>query len=93
MPQLYWIIPLEPGHAGNELPGGPPGHVGGGPIYHPGHPSHGLPSHGHVGGGPIYHPGHPDHGLPSMAGRLIPVMARSAASRIRQSSAGQLVGA
>jgi hypothetical protein len=72
MPQLYWIVPLEPGHAGNELPGGPPGHVGGGPIYHPGHPSHGLPSHGHVGGGPIYHPGHPDHGLPSHGGPVDP---------------------
>jgi hypothetical protein len=48
------------------------------PIFHPGHPDHGLPSRpahpgnrppgsseGHPGGGPIYHPGHPDHGLPS----------------------------
>ena len=39
MPQAYWIIPLEGGHISNELPGGRPGHVGGGPIYHPGHPS------------------------------------------------------
>ena len=78
MPQAYWIIPLEPGNIDNSLPGGRPGHVGGGPIYHPGHPDHGLPSHGrpvdpgygqggrpHPGGKPIYHPGHPDHGLPS----------------------------
>jgi hypothetical protein len=51
MPQLYWIIPLEGGHVSNELPGGQrptdPGY--GRPIYHPGHPSHGLPSS----------PGHP----------------------------------
>lgn len=67
MPQLYWIVPLEGGHVSNELPGGPPGHVGGGPIYHPGHPSHGLPSGpGHPSNRPpIFHPGHPDHGLPS----------------------------
>ena len=68
MPQLYWIIPLEGGQIDNSLPGGRPPHVGGGPIYHPGHPSHGLPSQPHPGGGPIYHPGHPDHGLPSQPG-------------------------
>ena len=68
MPQLFWIIPLEGGQIDNSLPGGRPPHVGGGPIYHPGHPSHGLPSQPHPGGGPIYHPGHPDHGLPSQPG-------------------------
>jgi collagen type IV alpha len=45
------------GHGGGEhpshgLPGGP-GHVSP-PIFHPGHPDHGLPSS----------PGHPDQGLP-----------------------------
>lgn len=72
MPQAYWIIPLEGGHPDNSLPGYTPGHGRpvdpgyGRPIYHPGHPSHGLPiPPNHVGGGPIYHPGHPDHGLPS----------------------------
>ena len=64
MPQLYWIIPLEGGHISNELPGGPPGHIGGGPIYHPGHPSHGLPAQPGHPSQPIYHPGHPDHGGP-----------------------------
>lgn len=64
MPQLYWIVPLEGGHVSNELPGGPPGHVGGGPIYHPGHPSHGLPAQPGHPSQPIYHPGHPDHGGP-----------------------------
>ena len=68
MPQLFWIIPLEGGQIDNSLPGGRPPHVGGGPIYHPGHPSHGLPSQPHPGGGPIYHPGHPEHGLPSQPG-------------------------
>jgi hypothetical protein len=85
MPQAYWIIPLEAGggQIDNSLPGGWPGHVAP-PIYHPGHPSHGLPSvPGHPAnrppgswggptdpgyGRPIYHPGHPDHGLPSVPG-------------------------
>jgi hypothetical protein len=67
MPQAYWIIPLEAGHIDNSLPGG--GHASNRPIYHPGHPSHGLPvPPNYVGGGPIYHPGHPDHGLPSQPG-------------------------
>jgi hypothetical protein len=66
MPQAFWIIPLEGGQIDNTLPGGPPGHASNRPIYHPGHPSHGLPvPPNYVGGGPIYHPGHPDHGLPS----------------------------
>ena len=71
MPQLYWIIPLEGGHISNELPGGPPGHVGGGPVY-PGHPANRPPGSwggpvdpgwgsggiDHVGGGPIIPPVH-----------------------------------
>jgi hypothetical protein len=58
MPQLYWIIPLEGGHPDNALPGGRPPHVGGGPIYHPGHPDHGLPSS----------PGHPSNRPPGSWG-------------------------
>lgn len=64
-----------PGHVGNRPPGswgGPtdPGFGQGGghpsqPIYHPGHPSHGLPSQPGHPSQPIYHPGHPSHGLPS----------------------------
>jgi hypothetical protein len=54
MPQAFWIIPLEGGQIDNALPGGRPGHVGGGPIYHPGHPDHGLPSQ----------PGHPGNWVP-----------------------------
>jgi hypothetical protein len=49
MPQAYWIIPLEGGHISNELPGGPPGHVGGGPVY-PGHPANRPPG---SWGGPV----------------------------------------
>jgi hypothetical protein len=62
---------------GGGVPG-QPGHVSP-PIFHPGHPDHGLPSvPGHPSGGfpvgpghvapPIFHPGHPDHGLPSVPG-------------------------
>jgi hypothetical protein len=69
MPQLYWIVPLEGGRVDNSLPGGPPDHISNRPIYHPGHPEHGLPPNpAHIGGGPIYHPGHPSHGLPSQPG-------------------------
>ena len=76
MPQAYWIIPLEGGpRPDNTLPGGQGGYPSQ-PIYHPGHPDHGLPpfpAHPIAPGGgqggypshPIYHPGHPDHGLPS----------------------------
>ena len=49
MPQAYWIIPLEAGHIDNSLPGGPPGHVGGGPVY-PGHPANRPPG---SWGGPV----------------------------------------
>src|SRR5207344_1028619 len=60
MPQAYWIIPLEGGggQIDNSLPGGRPPHVGGGPIYHPGHPDHGLPSS----------PGHPANRPPGSWG-------------------------
>jgi hypothetical protein len=74
-PQFALIVPLG-GDAGG--PGVSP------PIYHPGHPDHGLPSApghpwlpGHIGGRPgvsppIYHPGHPDHGLPPGGGHVSP---------------------
>ena len=75
MPQAYWIIPLEGGQVDNTLPGGRPPHVGGGPIYHPGHPDHGLPSQpGHPGnrppgswGGPT-DPGYGQGGRPHPGG-------------------------
>ena len=55
MPQMYWIIPVEGGggRPDNTLPGGQGGHPSQ-PIYHPGHPDHGLPpfpSQGLPGGG------------------------------------------
>lgn len=71
-PPSVW--PGQPAHP--IAPGGqPPGIWGGAPvptptppIYHPGHPDHGLPTPpvqpGHPEH-PIYHPGHPDHGLPA----------------------------
>lgn len=55
-PFLAYIMPVGGGEGpDNSLPGG--GGSGGypsQPIYHPGHPDHGLPSQ----------PGHPDQGLP-----------------------------
>ena len=81
MPQMYWIIPVEGGggRPDNSLPGGQGGHPSQ-PIYHPGHPDHGLPpfpSQGLPGGGqggrpehPIHIPGVPDQGLPE--GQPIP---------------------
>lgn len=82
MPQMYWIIPVEGGHPDNSLPGGQGGRPSQ-PIYHPGHPDHGLPpfpSHPIAPGGgqggqpsqPIYHPGHPDHGLPPFPSQGLP---------------------
>jgi hypothetical protein len=76
MPQAYWIIPLEGGRIDNTLPGGPPDHISNRPIYHPGHPEHGLPSApGHPAnrppgswsgeypsGGPVYPSGPTDPG-------------------------------
>jgi hypothetical protein len=77
-PQVCLIIPL--GDQGLGIWGGPPlypdqGLPGGQPhpshpIYHPGHPDHGKPSHPIAGGGdthpshPINIPGVPDQGLP-----------------------------
>lgn len=84
--------PVDPGygigsglHPSHGLPGG--GHVSP-PIYHPGHPDHGLPSvPGHPGnrppgsaGGPHpdqglpWTPGHPDNGLPVPPGLTPPTV-------------------
>lgn len=82
MPQLYVILPVGGGggeHPDQGLPGGQGGYPSQ-PIYHPGHPDHGLPpfpSQGLPGGGgypsqPIYHPGHPDHGLPPFPDQGLP---------------------
>jgi hypothetical protein len=68
-------------YPGQGLPPGQGGHPSQ-PIYHPGHPDHGLPpfpSQGLPGQGqggrpsqPIYHPGHPDHGLPPYPDQGLP---------------------
>lgn len=73
MVQLYVILPVgEGGRVDNTLPGGQGGHPSQ-PIYHPGHPDHGLPAYpdqglpGGSGGSPehpIHIPGIPDQGLP-----------------------------
>lgn len=77
MVQLYIIHPIGnldlpsnalpgsgiSGRPDNSLPGRPD-HIGGGPIYHPGHPEHGLPSGGHIGNQLPWAPGHPDNSLP-----------------------------
>ena len=73
MAQMYWIIPVEGGgRPDNTLPGGQGGRPSQ-PIYHPGHPDHGLPpfpDQGLPGGSggqpshPIHIPGIPDQGLP-----------------------------
>jgi hypothetical protein len=75
MVQLYVILPVGGGaQIDNSLPGGQGGYPSQ-PIYHPGHPDHGLPAHpdqGLPGGGqsgghpshPIHIPGVPDQGLP-----------------------------
>ena len=78
MVQLYVILPVgDGGHIDNSLPGGQGGRPSQ-PIYHPGHPDHGLPpfpSQGLPGQGgqpshPIHIPGVPDQGLPE--GQPIP---------------------
>ena len=70
----------QPGRPDQGLPGGSGGQPSH-PIYHPGHPDHGLPafpSQGLPGGSggqpshPIYHPGHPDHGLPAFPSQGLP---------------------
>ena len=83
---LVWALgDAPPGilpHPDQGLPGGQGGHPSQ-PIYHPGHPDHGLPpypSHPIAPGGgqggrpsqPIYHPGHPDHGLPPFPDQGLP---------------------
>ena len=67
----------RPGGGGNrpnqDLPGGRPPHVGGGPIYHPGHPDHGLPSEQpHPDQELPWSPGSPDQGLPVPPGITAP---------------------
>jgi hypothetical protein len=56
--------PIDPGWGGGWGSGAvDPGW--GRPIFHPGHPDHGLPSSpGHPSQGPIYGGGHPSQGLP-----------------------------
>lgn len=73
MPQLYMIIPvggLEGGRPDNSLPGGQGGYPSQ-PIYHPGHPDHGLPPFPNQGlpgqGG-----GRPDQGLPPFPSQGLP---------------------
>jgi hypothetical protein len=72
--KLAYIMVLDDGPDMPGFGGGRPARPGdpdyGKPIFHPGHPDHGLPSSpGHPSQGlPIFHPGHPDHGLPSSPG-------------------------
>ena len=72
MPQMYWIIPVEggSGRPDNTLPGGQGGHPSQ-PIYHPGHPDHGLPAYPDQGlpGG---QGGRPDQGLPPFPDQGLP---------------------
>jgi hypothetical protein len=78
-PYLALITPLTGGHPDQGLPGGggSPG-VPTPPIYHPGHPDHGLPAYpdqglpgGGHGGRPDhgFNPDYPDQGLPGRPGR------------------------
>ncbi len=73
MPQLYVILPVgdrEGGRPDNTLPGGQGGSPSQ-PIYHPGHPDHGLPafpSQGLPGQGG----GRPDQGLPPFPSQGLP---------------------
>ena len=66
MPQMYWIIPVEGGSGNrpdNTLPGGQGGYPSQ-PIYHPGHPDHGLPAFPEPGTSRWQGGGRPDQGLP-----------------------------
>jgi hypothetical protein len=71
MPQLYVILPVGGGgQIDNSLPGGQGGSPSQ-PIYHPGHPDHGLPafpSQGLPGQGG----GRPDQGLPPFPSQGLP---------------------
>lgn len=70
MPQMYWIVPVEGGRPDNSLPGGQGGYPSQ-PIYHPGHPDHGLPAYPDQGlpGGSG---GRPDQGLPPFPSQGLP---------------------
>ena len=72
MVQLYVILPVGDGggHIDNTLPGGQGGRPSH-PIYHPGHPDHGLPAHPDQGlpGGSG---GRPDQGLPPFPSQGLP---------------------
>ena len=73
MAQMYWIIPVEGGSGNrpdNTLPGGQGGHPSQ-PIYHPGHPDHGLPAFPSQGL-PGQQPGRPDQGLPPFPSQGLP---------------------
>ena len=70
MPQMYWIIPVEGGHPDNSLPGGQGGRPEQ-PIYHPGHPDHGLPPFPSQGL-PGQQPGRPGQGLPPFPSQGLP---------------------
>ena len=71
MPQMYWIIPVEGGNRpDNSLPGGQGGYPSQ-PIYHPGHPDHGLPPFPSQGL-PGQQPGRPDQGLPPFPSQGLP---------------------
>lgn len=75
---LAWITPVGGGH-GPVDPGWGGGWGSGAvdpgfgrPIFHPGHPDHGLPSGGHIDAKPPWAPGHPDIGLPVPPGITAP---------------------
>ena len=71
MVQLYVILPVGGGaQIDNSLPGGQGGRPSQ-PIYHPGHPDHGLPAHPDQGlpGGSG---GRPDQGLPPFPSQGLP---------------------
>ena len=95
MPEPFYavIIPLGGGGPDQGLPW--PGRPGGGvptpPIYHPGHPDHGLPGYPDQGlpGGPETDPPYPDQGLP---GRPPHVGNRPPGSRPEYPSQGPVWG-
>jgi hypothetical protein len=71
--------PVDPGFGGGRPGGVDPGYgrPGGGhpsqPIFHPGHPDHGLPSQpGHPGNQLPWAPGNPDNSLPVPPGITAP---------------------
>jgi len=74
------------GYPSQGLPGSPghprgPGHVSP-PIFHPGHPDHGLPSGGHVGNQLPWSPGSPDNSLPVPPGITEPPVPPDLASQV-----------